>query len=587
MGEHDSKTVGMTRPAGVPIKHAGGLPAVRAAAPPTPPYRGPGTDTLDIMPSLGAVVKPTNWRDGDTYTVRVITSDPRDMWYLALPAKILPKQVEQIKRSGLGGDVWQQWMLGDLMADSWPMFKKCSHELRQAVANCNYVVRPYALEGEEPTDSALAKAVLVRMAMKGFRPDPATDERGFHGLVYHLTDALLNGLSAVELIWGEPERHADGQWRVLPRAVAWIHPRHYCFTVDGRLNFYENTYQWGQLNQKAANSTPPPGKVIIGQYMSRSGSVLGSGLMRPLATWWSYWIFGREWIATMAQKHGTPFLHASYKPGVTSELEKTAIENKLRDAGANNYMLYPEGVILNVVQAARLSTDNPIMFMMRQADEAPQYLLLGQTATTTATPGRLGGEGEHADVKRENVEALAGWVSRTLTEQFATAVVRRNYDDEEEVPTIETDFTEVASPEEQARRWAILTGVNMPPVLKSEFYRDNSLTEPEPGAEVVKNGQVGLMPNADVEVNAVPMPPMLPMGGGEASGTMDQDFEPDNGEVAARHMARLRAVMARASDGELKAILVKAEAAEGARVAGRLNGEAHELEAAIEAVGRR
>ena len=242
--------------------------------------------------------------------------------------------------------------------------------------------------------------------------------------------------------------------------------------------------------------------------------------------------------------------------------------------------------LMAVVQAARLSTDNPIMFMMRQADEAPQYLLLGQTATTTATPGRLGGEGEHADVKRENVEALAGWVSRTLTEQFATAVVRRNYDDEEEVPTIETDFTEVASPEEQARRWAILTGMNMPPVLKSEFYRDNSLTEPEPGSEVVKNGQVGLMPNADVEVNAVPMPPMLPMGGGEASGTMDQDFEPDNGEVAARHMARLRAVMARASDGELEAILAKAEAAEGARVAGRLNGEAKELEAAIQAVGR-
>src|SRR5574343_134795 len=121
MGEHDSKTVGMTRPAGVPIKHAGGLPAVRAAAPPTPPYRGPGTDTLDIMPSLGAVVKPTDWRDGDTYTVRVITSDPRDMWYLALPAKLLPKQVEQIKRSGLGGDIWQQWQLCDLMADSWPM----------------------------------------------------------------------------------------------------------------------------------------------------------------------------------------------------------------------------------------------------------------------------------------------------------------------------------------------------------------------------------------------------------------------------------------------------------------------------------
>lgn len=503
-----------------------------------------------------------------------------------MPSKLLPKQVEQIKRSGLGGDVWQTWQLCSLMEDSWPMFKKCAHEIRQAVAACNYVVRPFCLEGEEPTDSALEKAALVRAALKGFRPDPSTDERGFKGLVYHLTDALLNGLSAVEMIWSPPERHADGQWRVLPRAACWIHPRHYTFTVDGRLNFYENTYQWGRLNQQAANSTPPPGKVIVGQYMSRSGSALGSGLMRPLATWWSYWIFGREWIATMAQKHGTPFLHASYKPSITDEATRSAIEAKMRDAGANNYMLYPEGVVLNVVQAARLSTDNPIVFMMRQADEAPQYLLLGQTATTTSTPGKLGGQDQHADVKRENVESLAGWVSATLTEQFARAVIARNYGDEEEVPSIETDFTEVASPEEQARRWAILTGMNMPPVLKSEFYRDNSLTEPEPGAEVIKNGQVGLMPNADVEVNAVPMPMMMPEEGGENSGRMGQ-FEDDDGEeVAARHMDRLRRVMARASDRELDSIIQSADSAVKAKDAGKLNGEAKELEAALQAVQR-
>ncbi len=580
MGEHE-RNVAVERPAGVPIKDAGGLPSVRAAAPALPPYRGPGTDTLDILPALGAKVRPANWGDNDTFTVRVITSDPRDLWYLALPAKLLPKQVENIKRSGLGGDVWQQWMLCDLMSDSWPMFKKCSHELRQAVSNCNYVVRPYVLEGEEPSDTALEKAALVRYAMRSFHPDPATDERGFKGLAYHLTDALLNGLSAVELIWDAPRKFADGKWRRLPRAAAWIHPRHYTFTVDGRLNFYENTYQWGRLNQQQANSAPPFGKVIIGQYLSRSGSALGSGLMRPLATWWSYWVFGREWIATMAQKHGTPFLHASYKPGATSERDKLAIEEKMRDAGANNYMLYPEGTILNVVQAARLSADNPIVFLMRQADEAPQYLLLGQTATTTSTPGKLGGVMEHADVKRENVEALSGWVGQTLTEQFARALVVLNYDDEEEVPTIEPDFTEVASPEEQARRWAILTGMNMPPVLKSEFYRDNSLTEPEPGAEVVKNGQIGLMPNADVEVNAVPMPMMEP-------GMTDQGFgEGDDEQMAARHMAKLRWVMSRASDDELEAIVTRAGEVEQAQTAGRLNGEVKELQTAVKAVEER
>lgn len=425
---------------------------------------------------------------GDVQWKRIVGSDPRENWYLALPAKLLPRQVEQIKRAGLSGDLWQQWQLEALMSDSWPMYRKCSHEIRQAVAGCRWVVRPYAEDGQEPTDEAQEKAALVRRSLVSMQPDRFTDEKAFSGMVYQLTDAILNGLSMVELQW----HRVNGE--KLPRAATWVHPRHYTFGRNGRLAIME-TQDIGDMNLNAKKrgigltDEQMRRKFLCAQYASRSGSSLAAGLSRPVATWWSYWIYGREWIAVMAQKHGTPFLKGKYKTGTMDENEQARLEGRLRDAGPNNYVLIPDTTDVEVIPAQALSKDNPIMHLMRMADEAPQYLLLGQTGSTTSTSGKLGGDEIHGEVKRENVEAAAEWMGDVFTEQWAKTVVEVNYGNANECPIVEADFTEVGSPEKQATRYATLVGAGIP-VLISEMCKDNNLTQPKPGDEVFQGGKV-------------------------------------------------------------------------------------------------
>ncbi len=97
-------------------------------------------------------------------------------------------------------------------------------------------------------------------------------------------------------------------------------------------------------------------------------------------------------------------------------------------------------------------------------------------------------------------------MSQVLTYQFARAVIKLNYGDDDEIPFIRADFTEVASPEVQARRWATLMGPSMPPVLLTEFYRENSLSQPSPGDHVIKNGHICIMDQTSTTLSQLQSP---------------------------------------------------------------------------------
>src|SRR5438477_12149755 len=105
------------------------------------------------------------------------------------------------------------------------------------------------------------------------KPDPFTDEKGFSGMVYHLTNAFINGIAMTEILWD------DSGSEINPRATAFVHPRHYTFTTGGKLVLTAPNYQ--------QYAYPNPDKFIVAQYSGHSGSCLTGGILRPLAWWWS------------------------------------------------------------------------------------------------------------------------------------------------------------------------------------------------------------------------------------------------------------------------------------------------------------
>jgi len=369
------------------------------------------------------------------------------------------------------------------------MLRKCSQELRSAVAQTKFIVRPFSIHGQEPTPSAVEKADFCSQALQSMRPDPATDEKGFTGLIYDITDAFINGIVLVEILWS-----ADKS-AVLPRASAWTHPRHYSFTNGGRIVVFPGNEQGGYGKAEF----PDPNRFIIGQYQGKSGSCLGAGMFRPLAWWWSAVMYNREWMLEFAQRFGQPFRHGEYKSG-TSDNEIAAINDMMANLGNAGWATFVEGTKVTIEPPGTLGPQNPHVSIRDMANEECQVLLLGQTSSTQGTAGKLGDEDQREGVRKERVKEIAGWVGQVLSSQLLPAICRLNYGNDQECPVCEPDFSEVIDPMLTAQRWQLIMATGTP-ISAEEFYHENGLVMPEDGDKIIVNGKVGKQGSTDEEID--------------------------------------------------------------------------------------
>lgn len=559
------------------------------------------------LQDYGAPSMSSPSKDGSLWD-RDVLSDPRELWFLSLPYKLTPQQCLNIMRAALGGDLWQQWMLLSLMMDTWPTFRMAQHQLREAVAYTKYLFPPWLdEEGSEATDSAIEKSKLVARAFKGMTPDAFSDEKGASGTVYDFTDAALNGLSVSELLWDRELKDGPDGPELRPRASAWVHPRHYTFGQDGKIGIYKNDFAkeiapYTMLQSRGAKPTEPPDrkKFICSQFLSRSGSCLGAGLMRPLVYHWSIRQFGWEFMAQASKKHGAPFIDITYRPGQSDLEERARIKKFCQEAGPDKFLIHPEGTVATIHPAQSLGPDNPTRWTIEQADRECLFLLLGQAGTTMQTPGKLGQEGTHADVKDERVQGLADWTARNPVRAFARAVLLANYGSDEECPVPAADFTKPLDSAQVAQLASAITMSRMA-FQRDEVYRKLNMTPPQPGDVVIEGGQTVIM-EEPVTKSEMQQMQAEAQAYEQIAGGMEQDGEEDPAKASeARYMAKakrlsgrvgstpktitgLKTVLASASKDQLdqlEALVIKAERA------GTCNGEWTAVEAKVKQLASR
>jgi len=429
-----------------------------------------------------------------------------------------------------------------------------SHQLREAVSYTKFNCNPYTEEGNEPTKSAIDKQRIVQRAIKGMSPKPFGDEKSFSGFVYDCCDAALNGVSMSELMWEQRMENGERLW--MPRASAWIHPRHLTFTPEGYVSISDDNsgrlYPDTRLvaRDRVVEGPPNEDKFICSQFISRSGSSLGAGFMRPLAWYWAARQFNLEWMLNTAKQFGSPFIEMTFNPAVPGQ-ELHDLENFLKNAGPERRLLHPTGTVATIHPAENIPEGNPQRYLMEEADKACLFLLLGQSGTTMQTPGKLGQEGTHADVKDERVMGLANWVARNPLRQFARAVIRVNYGEDSECPNIEPDFTKPLDAA-QVSQLASAISSSRTPVRADEFYRKLGFTQPEKGDLIIEGGRV-------VEMSAVPTQDELGQiqmalqqaQQGEVPGQEDDEVEVEEAQATAPRGADLRDVLRAATDDQL------------------------------------
>lgn len=423
-------------------------PVNGAATTPTPKPIDPQPGTLVIPRSPGARLGTAIREDTDPGTIRALME------------------------SALYGDHESAHRVFTTMENTWDRLVKNMHELRRASSKARFSVQPYAAVGEQPSELAIEKASLINRAIDGWKGDSRKNQNSFTDFIYDITDAVGKGLSVQELVW----ELKGSEW--LPVASYWCDPRFYGVDPQGEALGLRNI-------PGSPNWTPfADDQFIVGVFKNRSGPLLGYGLFRTIAWWWSVGIFARKWMARYAELFGIPFrVVKSHKEASSSE--KASILADLVAMGDSGCMVIPDGAEFIIQEASKSAGDLPQKALLDMRDKTVDILILGQTLTTDVGDSGSRALGDvHANVKTERLVEVADWSAEIINCQLIPSILRKNYGNVDEAPLIVLDQSESGDPLEMAQRDEILNRIM--PLSKQWMHDRHKVPKPEEGEEVIE-----------------------------------------------------------------------------------------------------
>ena len=321
--------------------------------------------------------------------------------------------------------------------------------------NLNRMFEPFAEEDEEPTDSAKERSRLVSSAIRRMSPEPAADENGFDGMIFDILDAWFKGVSVQEIDWHVTSAGKLGNITG-PRSTYWVHPVCYAWSMEGRLGLRSDAagrLSPGNISGPSYQPMPssvapfPDDKFLISVCKTKSGTALGGALLRPLAWWWCASNFSADWLLNLAQVFGLPFRWANYDPNAPQETVD-AICSMLQNMGNQAWAAFPAGTTLELKnEGMRNGSDTPQGDILDRADKQCDLLVLGQTLTSDTGGGGKGGGSlalgkVHEGVKGEIIQAAANFAESVIENQLIPSILRLNYGDDDERPSIRLESEE-------------------------------------------------------------------------------------------------------------------------------------------------
>ena len=239
----------------------------------------------------------------------------------------------------------------------------------------------------------------------------------FGDLVDNALDALGKGYSVTEILW---DRSSVTRW--LPKEYRWRDPRFFMFNQkepdEIRLIDTADPVNGLQL---------PPYKFVIHRPRLKSGLVLRGGLARLAAFSYICKMYSlKDWLGFL-EIYGIPLRLGKYDNAASPEdkdILKTAVANIGSDAAA----ILPESMKIEFEQVSQAAGASEVFArMVEWIDRQVSKAVLGQTATTEGTPGKLGNENAQEEVRQDLIAADAKQLANTINRDLIKPYIDINY----------------------------------------------------------------------------------------------------------------------------------------------------------------
>lgn len=374
--------------------------------------------------------------------------------YSSYPSRgLTPQRLATIFREADGGNITRQAELFNEMEEKSTHIFSVLQTRKLAVVKNDLEILAVSDRYE---DQKIAESVRANIAALSDFTQDLTD----------MLDSIAKGFSALEITWdvaGGEVRIADLEWKSQKR-----------FTYDW----------WGAANelriltdeQPIRGIEIPPSKFVIHKCRARSGAPSRQGLLRTCA--WMYLFANyavKDWVA-FAEIYGMPLRLGKYKPGTKQE-DKDVILEALTNLGSDAAALIPEGAMIEFKEAA--SGDSDIYVALTEfCNKEISKAVLGQTATTEGTPGKLGAEQEQGQVRQDLIEADSRALENTLRDQLIKPYVDFNFGIQENYPRPKFHCEPAQDLRALAYRDRALAGMGVPIPL-SYARKTYGIPEPE------------------------------------------------------------------------------------------------------------
>jgi phage gp29-like protein len=288
-----------------------------------------------------------------------------------------------------------------------------------------------------------------------------------------LLDGLLSGFAVGEIMW----EVVGG--RVVPVEIRRRGQHRFVFDFDGRLRLLT-------MQNMANGEELPDRKFLLFQYDADPENPYGVGLGQ--SCYWPWWFkkHATKFALVGLERYGMPFPLGKY-PSNAQHMKDDLLAT-LESIQTDSAAVIPAGFEVELLESKRTAaTDAYSPFVDRMNDEISKAVL-GQTATVTGTPGKLGEEKERGEVRDDYVAADSDLLDEVISSQLIRWIVDFNFGADVPAPAFHTTLESELTIDEEAtlatRDEALVRqGVRIP---MRHYYETYQIEEPKDGEEVAE-----------------------------------------------------------------------------------------------------
>jgi phage gp29-like protein len=295
-----------------------------------------------------------------------------------------------------------------------------------------------------------------------------------------LLQGILYGFFAAEIMWTTRK----GSW--VPEKIIGKHPRRLSFTMERELRLL--------TPQNMIEGEPVPDRKFIVFTYGSSDNPYGQGLGQKL--WWPVWFKknGIKFWMVFLDKFGMPTGVGKYPPGTPKE-QQQALLDAIDAIQKETAVKIPNTMAIELLEAARtgkVTYETLCEYMDKQMSKA----VLGQTASTEGTPGKLGNEGSQEEVRQDVLKADSDLLSEIYNATLIRWIVDYNFSNVAEYPKFWIRTKEEGDLKPLAERDKIIAGDLRVPVGVNYFYETYGIPAPEKDEETVQGSASPQNPTA-------------------------------------------------------------------------------------------